>query len=555
MWDYFPYLLLLFLGLLIGTIFSSRFKRAFPPRIMDWAHRVGPWTARVWKSKAATEDATFRDLLVLAGFFVTALTIFFGLRETRIQATRDYLEIESRRLHEVVAAQQQQIHEHLDTIKTLEAEQQVPQLKKPTRDAQIIGQHVDLEWEYKGHNEFTNYMIQVVRLSDRTQSPPQAIGSSESEFDQSMSEPFPATDPGGKRSRFPPEIGGLRSLPAGTYYWRVVPVDFSITPGEDLNRSKIADWSAFSSFTVYPTIKQRIVATHKVLVGTNFVQDTAFSRRAKNGEAEGFDMDLIRVIVEGCLDRDEQKGVAYNETRCKNAVDKYIVNYEKSPPNKFERIASVLGDPKQLKLEIRPIADWKEWLGMLQRKEIDMFIGSATRAKSRERGDVEFTPGYYKYDTVMLVKENEPAPDIAALARKGMKVGVIEGTTNHWLANLLLSEVDLKAGMRIIPFNSFPALDGALDRGDVDAVIVDNTLAAGLTGLKELHGLRSYPAWNKYMENDQYIGYPAEEFAVAIAHDARKDEGVALLEQVKLALQGDPIKKLLVTLKQEYHLE
>lgn len=543
--------------LILSSIASKRIRGRLPLPLRRWSQRISDWMWGIITSTAEAGPVRVGDVLVLAGLIYTLLTIFSQLKETNLQASKENLEVESRRLNEVVATQEQDIRDLSLRLRNLQAGQTVPQLKRPDPDANIIGSHVDLQWDYRDHNPNTKYVVEIVRISDSSQ---HSAAESECAFQIGVPCRIVALDPVGERSRLPLEIE--KPLQPGSYYWRVIPGELR-SPSVDVSQlaselDKNGEWSAFGNFTMYPTLKDRILRNRSILVGTNFVQDTGFSRRGRNGAPEGYDIDLVSTIVQGCLDGNTQGGVSYNKPRCDASVLSFLGSRPQyractgsSPylkPILFNAAAVQQQDPPlplHLKADIVPVAEWKDWLGMLQRKEIDLFIGQATRAQGRERGDVKFTNGYFTDATEMLVKETWNCDDLTCFAKRKVKVGVIAETTNHWLANLLVKEENFKSRMQVVTVDSFPALESAMDHGDVDAIIIDHSLGSQLMlDHKSVKGLEDDPAFKTYLHDESYIGFGKEEFAIAVASDTRNEKrgGVDLLGQIQHALDSDAIK-------------
>ena len=113
---------------------------------------------------------------------------------------------------------------------------------------------------------------------------------------KSTPELFAASDPINNSTRVPPDTG--KTLSPGRYFWRVAPLPVaSALKASDL----LSDWSAFNSFTIYPTSDARIQTTQTVRVGTNLEQNTPFSHLDEQGRATGLDISLIYTLVEQCL--------------------------------------------------------------------------------------------------------------------------------------------------------------------------------------------------------------------------------------------------------------
>lgn len=522
---------------ILGMVCGPAIRKLLPTFSKKWLDAVYLWLSRFWQGRAETSEVKAGDLIGLAALAATAIAIFYGVRDASLQASKESLTSETRQLREQIVTHLERIRQQDERIRILAAEQKVPQLTRPGPDANLIGRHVDLAWEYKDHSRFVNYLVQYMQLSGGSSDVP-GCGSVKA----GQLSTYPATDPAGQRSRLP-NVTSLELCP-GTYYWRVLPVGFTTTSPSNFE-AKLSDWSAFESFTVDSSIKQRIRRTGRIRVGTNFLQDTQFSRRGENGIPEGYDIDLITVIVEGCLALDEgatntKRGPpVFNLDQCNKAVDAWVQN-----PTQAKDILKEVG---KIKVDFVPITTFGGWPESLQKKEIDMFIGTATKAQAREQGDIRFSDGYYDFRTEVVVKANDPCNDVDCLVKIKSRVGVIQDTTNYKLAELL--KEGTKDRVEVVPFLSFPALENALDEGDIRAMIIDSILADPMISdcdFRELPGLeKAHFAWQRYRE---YIGSQGhEKFGIAVALDSddrgrRSDD--TLLGELNKALGSRPIGRL-----------
>ena len=157
----------------------------------------------------------------------------------------------------------------------------------------------------------------------------------------------------------------------------------------------------------------------------------------------------------------------------------------------------------------------------LERHDIDLFVGSVTRAKAREVNGIRFTSGYLPFRTRLYVPRStseDDATEIRAWLSGKRRVGVIGDSTNQQLLSRLIDEFG-QSRIDSHVFTSFPGLEAALDNGQIDGALVDDTLVSNPHWFA-LEGLQHTPAWNSYVT--YYIGKKAdyEEVAIATVADA-----------------------------------
>lgn len=540
-------LLCMALFAIIGVFWWTRKKLGLPKR--GRLGRIAVWAEGVRKSEAEVKTATVGDLVLFVTLYVVGVTFVITLYIWFNQGNEDRYKQEGELLRQTVGNREAQIHEEQKELGELRAHRTAPQLIVPAGDEQIIGGHVDLRWQYGNHNRTTDYVLQFIRIAGPS---PVRAGAQylsrdnedkPKELDVGTTCTAAATDSADERSRFPTK--GL--LAEGTYIWRVAVGGLSSGFGgaqqECGDDDRVREWSEYRKFTVFPSRLERSRVTKRILVGTRFVQNIPFTRLDAAGKPSGFDMDLIRIVVERCLADDPEKGIRYDREECSKGISDFLDNNVNiayySPADHFH-------------VKIVPMPPGVDWLEKLQARNIDVYIGSVTRAKEREYGGVAFTSGYLTYSSEALVNKSEACNTVPCLARKKSKIGVVESTTNAWLADELIKD-DKAAGLQIVTYNSFPELESAFERQEIVGVITDGIMAStmGLNEPKMLRDLKKNAGWSTYLRD--HIGYPQEEFAIAVASDADQNTGSSdsLLQALNCALSDQPVQTLIHTL---YHL-
>ena len=100
-------------------------------------------------------------------------------------------------------------------------------------------------------------------------------------------------------------------------------------------------------------------------------------------------------------------------------------------------------------------------------------------------------------------------------------VGVVENSTNDWLGTELASENIKGHVMSVVAFKSLPALEAALDRGEVDGAVLDDPVGTSLDGMQEVAGIKKLGAWSRYQ--DRLGAREGETFGIAVAADAGRE--------------------------------
>ena len=70
----------------------------------------------------------------------------------------------------------------------------------------------------------------------------------------------------------------------------------------------------------------------------------------------------------------------------------------------------------------------------MQRRNLDLYLGTITRARSREKGDIHFTTGYLAFESKLLTNSQQGITAIGTLNDEEKVIGALENSPNEWLA-------------------------------------------------------------------------------------------------------------------------
>lgn len=467
----------------------------------------------------APRPANFLDVLVLVLILVAAILVASIFYDSSLRSQVNTDEEQTRALREKVATLQEQLGDTVAANHLAISETSVPHPVIQDRDSQAIGDHTTVAWEYENHfsGRYVNFEMELVKLGPTAVDCRQFVGTLECGHPVR----FITSDGMNHASRIPTDLRS--TLKPGTYSWRVAPVPAGTVVNEDIQKddlNRLSDWSDYGSFTLFPSLISRVASTNVIRVGTNLEQDTRFSRRDHDGNVTGFDINLIRILIEQCLAFDKTTSppiLSFDRVRCDDHIVKAL-----SPGQDLTAAAPRCSPAVQLCVTLVPIQKWGDWQSALKRKEIDLFIGAVTAATAREKSGILFTPGYLHYKSQIFGHAADVLTahsDLRAWLATPRKIGVIESSTNAELLDRLLADSDLKklnlAGkLEKYGFSSFPAMEHAMDRGELDGILIDETFVEH-DDWKPLD-VRGTSAWRNYLKT--YLGrYQDEQVAIAVA--------------------------------------
>jgi ABC-type amino acid transport substrate-binding protein len=498
-----------FVALLISGLIALRFVR--------W-RRVFQWSAKLFKGHVDDKTPTkFSEWVSFAGFLITIVGLFISWITVGLQNRKATLEARSKEFTDQIASLQQHLqsasYEHRDFGPQIDIH-----LTTPVRDLSVIGNRVNFEWQFAKHSDLLSYLIEVVK-KDQQELPVRITPVESCDFSHFRTCRFFANAPESQSSQLM-----MSDSESGDYLWRVVPAKKRFTSHrvED-EENIISDWSEYGSFSFYSSLDKRVITTKNVLVGTTSSVNLKFSSLDTDGNHQGYDIDLIRLLVEGCLsvdgkvaplqhNRNGDAAIIFDDDRCDLA--------ERSYTHK-----GYVPDQHQLRVIFKSFPSVAEGLDAVSRKEIDVFVGSLTKAQERENDALIFTDGYCSFDSA-LYAHAAGEEQLGEWLKIDRQVGVIDNSTNHWLATLLAAEFQFPDKLTIVAFPSFPALLSAFERREVDGVLVDDVLSedlyesrninAGRRDVYRVRGLDETPAWQAYLAR---LGAPREQFAIAVARN------------------------------------
>jgi hypothetical protein len=462
-------------------------------------------------------DLTILVLTLVISVFVVSVIYDSGLK-SQIAESREQL----RALREQDATVQELLAEQRVARHLYDVEQDVPHPKLTDRDVQSIGTHIDVSWEppVEAPGRYISYEVELTNLDGgkacQDQPGPTCV--------------FLASDSQNSTSRIPAQ----GPLDAGRYVWRVaaVPTGTSLSPEPALNeRALLTEWSSFASFTLYGQQSDRIWTTRKVRVGLDLNQGTVFASRSSDGTAKGREVSMIFTLIEGCLEFRVDHKLHYSKSRC----TAYISSH-RHPLVITSRTHNCAPNDDHPCVELVPIDKWGSYPSAVKRKEVDLFLGTATRAAMKERSGLRFTRGYFAIHTEIYGHAQdvgEPPVNLSKWLERDRDIGAITGSTNSFVLDDLLKEVSSsskrnKPSLRKVEFDSFPSMEAAMDKGELDGLIIDDAFVQRPDWAK-LSGLTGTNAWSSYLSN--YICGDREEYATAVAVDDRDQSLYAAVEE------------------------
>ena len=517
-------------------------------------------------SSMATLGLLFPELLAIVAFIVSAFLLTSIYYNHGIQGQIDADTLKETALQEEAATLGEELDNSQVVSRAQQQEEGIPHPSLPERDAQAIGDHIHVQWEDRSNSSrYARYAIQYIQLVGIS-------GHGASEGTHSMPcGTLIASDSQNKTSRIPVDVS--QHLNPGIYAWRVAVVspgfDASASPRvtsssgdcdhdrqDDINNSddRLSEWSPYGVFTIYSSSQDRIASTHLVRVGVNLEQNSAFSKLGNNGEVSGTDITLIRVLVEECMTVDEDASLAGQMPR---------INFDNEACSTKLKVPlpKCLPGKGHLCVKLVPIDRWGDWEPALRRNEIDLFAGGLTAAKGRQKTNIDFSPGYLAYKSRLYVTAQSLRQSLTAqqwLSQHRI-IGVIDNSSNSVLLDYLQASMCPKKSddarhdachIERKGYRSYPALEQAMNVGEVEGVVIDETFVQE-EGWTPLEGLSRMPGFDKYL--DEFIGSAfdrREQVAFAVSHDESDGSfSKALSDGLAQNSKSVVVKRLLPELK------
>jgi ABC-type amino acid transport substrate-binding protein len=506
--------------------------------LTGWGLRLFRWIYLVLTQQVTAGEAKLSDFISVTSVSFTIIGAILAYAGIAVQARRSDVEQRSKRYADSIAATTQQIQALANATSSRITEDRI-RLVSPANDAELIAPLPYLYWAYDKHSDRINYRIQIISISK----PRKDIACAGQRWTFFATEPAVQRSrllacnkspgalptPNGKSAR--PNSGPLpkanegSALPSGEYLWRVQPAKVSVGDDEEPLLSDLGEWSEYNAFSVYSSNIERIAATRKVLVGTAYSANPSFSGMDSSSRHVGHDIDLIKILVEGCMEMSaSSKRVVYAATACGNTIQAYNQNCEERSSSMCSEFMTKLDHEAGLAVEFRLFSSAGDGLEALAMKSVDVFVGSLTRAEARQEiYNIRFTRGYYEFDSKLYGRHIPEHTTIDNwLAPKDRLVGVVENSTNNWLATELATETINDHVISVVTFKSVPELESAFEGGEVDGVLMDNMLNPDASGMIEIDNLKKLTAWSNFRSR---LGFDKKEsFAIAVA--AEKDESL-----------------------------
>ena len=240
-------------------------------------------------------------------------------------------------------------------------------------------------------------------------------------------------------------------------------------------------WSATTTFTMFPTVADRMLRAGKVLVATTPTSYDSFVANDDAGNHQGFEIDLINWLVKKTSEK---------------------LHIEKSPSVEIVEIP------------------WSRLFQAVERGEVDLAIRSITKSARRERQfrNIHFSRGYLQNHQIIIQRDarGEFSKSLASAI-----VGVKANSINEKAARNLVKDFHWKVDAS---YTSYGDIYEAIQAGKLDFAVVDSVLAQKFIK-RRLHQFG--PRLDAYLQDfyREELGSEIEEYAIAI-HESEGDESL-----------------------------
>jgi ABC-type amino acid transport substrate-binding protein len=298
-----------------------------------------------------------------------------------------------------------------------------PHPKSPKDEALLVADQVEFTWDYIPANQSipAKYILELRNLSTKQRSVRNVLNPDLRLMDIAI----------------PPEQSGAE------YLWRVRPgrvLNISNGPQQEIAEGP---WSEYNSFTIYPSVEDRIRNTGILRIAVSPSSTGFFNFLDNNGDLVGLDRDLMNWLG-------LELGRRFHLS-CPLAVS----TLEES---------------------------WTALLPSLRNNDVDLVISSMTSTKPREKANrITFSNGYFHTHQIIIARPPRTASQKCESA-PGMTLGVVKGTTNEQAAKYLtgLHHFGHQSKYPFTVASEFVNFDNgyeALIKGDVDLLLVDDVNA------------------------------------------------------------------------------
>jgi ABC-type amino acid transport substrate-binding protein len=357
-----------------------------------------------------------------------------------------------------------------------------PILLYPKDDQIVIAKSIRFEWSYKSE-KIPHFIIEITRFTSN--------GLKYATY--SVLQP--------QNHIFEMPITGDGDV--GQYLWRVRPgllrEDHTVETGP---------WSAYQSFWVFTSVKQKIQHVRRMTVGMYPSFSDNFNRALQGGKYEGLSVDLAHFIA-----------------------DELTARWPKIDRDTTD----------QIKVEIVSFA-FQDLLNEVKSNSVDMIISSMTATKARETEfGVLFSKGYFVAHHLLLSNQLTFDSRLSLFDNlKKKRIGAMKGTTNERAAYYLADTC--KCGLVVRPdYQELIESKSALFRQEVDLLLADDIWEAGLasfTSFKQF-GPALDEQLSKFYVNE--YGRSQNEYGIAFS----KTGGDEILQAVNEILDNNKTKSFI----------
>lgn len=338
---------------------------------------------------------------------------------------------------------------------------QRPVLLSPPDGASIIGTKLLFSWDYGKHDNNTRYIFELKQLSPNREEVGRLIGVPQSEM----------------RRLFVP-LGEV----SADMQWRV-------RPGYIVNGIVVptGPWSAASSFSVFPTVLNRILSSGVLRVASTPTSYDSAKASDGMGGFTGYDIE----------------------------VAKWLSN----------RLSKQLGLQAPLKMDLVDVS-WERLFSAIQRGEADIAIRSITRTLTREHEypNLRFTRGYLRNHQVFI--QTSTGGEFPA-SLNGTIVGVKRNSINEKAAEVLAVRHHFKVDAS---FTAYADIYHALQNGRINFALVDSALVSNQLGIQYF---QFGPHLDEMLKSFylKELGTEYEEYAVLVSGAGSSDRLRKLLDE------------------------
>jgi ABC-type amino acid transport substrate-binding protein len=354
-----------------------------------------------------------------------------------------------------------------------------PILLYPKDDQIVIANEIIFEWSYKSE-QIPHFIIEITRFT------PSGLKYAT----------YSVLQPQNRIFHMP--ISGDGDV--GQYLWRV-------RPGLLLEDHKVetGPWSAYQSFWVFTSVKQKIEHMRTMTVGMYPSFNDKFNLAVAGGKYEGLSVDLAHFIASELTTR-----------------------WPKIDPDTKE----------QIRVEIISFA-FQDLLSELSKNSVDMVISSMTAGKKRETEfGVLFSKGYFVTHQMLLTNQLTYNHGLNLYDNiRNKRIGAMKGTTNERVAYYLADTC--KCGLVVKPdYQELIGSKSALFKQEIDLLLADDIWETGQANLAAFNQFG--PAIDEQL-SEFYVseyGRSQNEYGIAFS----KKGGDEILQVINEILDSDKTK-------------